>query len=269
MPNRTWAYTPWGAGPDDTGKLTRRERAEREKRRREDYKIGLTSIAIGSATVNEDSLTAIGLRHMFSEGPDGVRGLEEAVEEVERLAEGLPIDIPEIERRLIDAWDAAEDRVKDRMEKRRKLKRMDHRQNTPVLIRLRISASQDCHRAIYRSEFPTPRRVNRGSIWVMGLNRGEAGAYTITKPEEGTSQCLRIDPAFLELRREVDVYRYGPAKLVLGWADVTGEPGAMIVLVTGPTVFDKRLVIGTDVRGRIGKPPKLRVIRNVPYYGEK
>lgn len=261
----TWADTRWG-DPAVPRKLTRKEAADRRAREREDYKIGKTTLAIGGATMNEEALLAEGIRVMFSRDNCGdVRGIEAGIEAIEKLAADLPIDLAEIEGSLGEAWERGMDRCRDRKERDKGLSRIGR---WGVTDRLLMTAADTAKRDFYFSKFPFTRHTARGGLIVRGVTRGAGSEFTLTDHGgTGEPQVLRLSPAYLSLRREINVHRYGHGTLIVGWADVPGEPGAVYVLRTG-VAFTKRLVIATDARNRLGKSPRMRVIRNVPFVKE-
>ena len=261
----TWADTQWG-DPAVPRKLTRKEAAEQWSREREDYRIGKTTLAIGGATMNEEALLAEGIRVMFSRDHCGdVRGIEAGIEAIEKLAADLPIDLAEIEGLLGESWDEGMSRCKDRKERDKGLARIGR---WGVNDRLLMEAANTAKRDFYFSKFPFPRHTSRGGLIVRGVCRSAGSEFTLTDHGgTGEPQVLRLSPAYLSLRREIDVHRYGHATLIVGWADIPGEPGAVYVLRTG-VGFSKRLVIAADARNRLGKSPRMRIIRNVPFVKE-
>lgn len=263
----TWADTKWG-DPETPRKLTRKERAAQMARDREDYKIGKTSIAIGGATLNEEALRAEAIRVAFSRDSTGdVRGIEAGIEAIEKLCADLPIDLSEIEASLSSAFEDGIDDLQERKKRDQKLGRIDLWDVGERLIR---RAAEACQRDYYHSRFPFPRHTSRGSLIARGTKRGGASELTLTGDNgQGDTQILWVSPAYLSMRREINVHRYGDGTLIVGWADWPGEPGAVYVLRTS-VAFTKRLVIATDARksNRLDARPSMRVLKNVPFSKE-
>lgn len=262
-----WASTPWG-NPHDPASLTRKERHKRRTREKEDYQIGRTAIAMGSATLNEKAILQVGIKAMFdrSNHPNGIDsvGLEKGVEAMERICSGLPIDVEALADKLADLWGRSEEARSNGKDRRESRVLMDAKRRTFTLKYRYYRHIADLFRYDRpRSHFRTSLRGVSSYIDPVIVNRGDAREFQYTPGSVTKSGEIYLSSAYASIRREINVHRFGDGTLIVGWADESKYgPGAMYVLRQGAG-SSIRLVIATETRNRLGKEPRMRVLRYV------